>query len=394
MSHEIDRLLRAFAAEPLFIDPRKAAQIVALLDWRAKNGPRAEPYRQTAASRGPIARRRGQVEILQLFGTIMPRAELLADISEQTAPMVDFQRQFRLAAGNAENSAIVLEIHSPGGRIDMVPETAAMVRNARKPGRPIVAVVNTLAASAAYWIASQADEVVVAPSGEVGSIGVYMVHEDVSDFLKKEGVRVTFISEGPRKVEGNPFEPLSAEARGALQANVKYFYDLFVNDVARGRNVPASVVRADPEKEARHFGGGRVYPGHLAVALGMADRVATLEATVARLRKGTATVVSGASSGRSPATIEANTPAPNTAPMTDESLADFLRSYIFDATLSEDQKRAVAKYKAERPGAFKLAQRLGRRRPGEQQAAKPQMNGETVAGSWDRAIARANGRVD
>jgi hypothetical protein len=80
----------------------------------------------------------------------------------------------------------------------------------------------------------------------------------------------------------------SDEAKAALQANVRYFYDMFVADVAKGRKVSQSIVRADPEKTDKHFGGGRVYPAKTAVALGMADRVATLDETVTRLSRASA----------------------------------------------------------------------------------------------------------
>lgn len=284
MAHEIRRVLAAFAAQPWFIDPRKAEQIVAMLELRAMAGPRAEPFRKEgAALRQEVRTTKGTVAVLNLFGAIAPRAEALEDVSQQAALMVPFQNAFREVAADPSLSGIILNIDSPGGRVDLVPETAAMIRKARRDGRPIVAVANTLAASAAYWIASAADELVVTPSGEVGSIGVYVLHRDVSEALAASGIRMQFISEGARKVEGNPFEPLSEEARAALQTNVRYFYDLFVADVAKGRRVAESVVRADPEKDGKHFGGGRVYPAKEAVRLGMADRVATLDETIARL---------------------------------------------------------------------------------------------------------------
>lgn len=96
---------------------------------------------------------------------------------------------------------------------------------------------------------------------------------------------MTFIHEGPRKVEGNPFEPLSPEAAKAMQANVRHYYEMFTKDVAKARGVDVSIVRADPEEADAHFGGGRCYPAQIAVKLGMADRVDTLDATIARLKK-------------------------------------------------------------------------------------------------------------
>jgi signal peptide peptidase SppA len=286
MSHEIRRVLRAFATRAWFIDPRKAEEIVALLEFRAANGPRSEPYRAEPVTPQPVGQTQGKIAVLRLYGSIVPRMEHVRDVSASAASMVDFQRAFRAAAADPAVKAIVLDIDSPGGTVDLVPETAAMIREAHSAERPVIAVANTLAASAAYWLASAAGELVVTPSGEVGSIGVYLVHQDVSRALEAEGVAVTFISEGPRKVEGNPFEPLTAESRAALQANVRHYYDLFTRDVAKYRNVPVAVVRADPEKDEQHFGGGRVYPASVAVKLGMADRVDTLEGTIRRLMGG------------------------------------------------------------------------------------------------------------
>ena len=79
--------------------------------------------------------------------------------------------------------------------------------------KPITAIANTLAASAAYWLATAADELVVTPSAEIGSIGVFAAHRDFSVALHNAGLKTTLISAGKYKVEANPFEPLSAEAR-------------------------------------------------------------------------------------------------------------------------------------------------------------------------------------
>ena len=90
--------------------------------------------------------------------------------------------------------------------VDQIPETAAQTRAARAQ-KPIVAVANTQADSAAYWLASQADEIVVTPSGEVGSIGVYQMHRGLSEAHAMRGIAPTLVSAGKYKVEGNPYEP-------------------------------------------------------------------------------------------------------------------------------------------------------------------------------------------
>jgi len=155
-------------------------------------------------------------------------------------------------------------------------ELAAEVRAARGNGKPIVAVADTLAASAGYWLASQADEVVVTPSGSVGSIGVYAIHQEASRMLDAEGITTTIISAGPHKSEGNEFEPLTDEARDDIQSRVDTSYAQFLADVAAGRRVPVESVERD-------YGGGRVFPARKAYEAGMVDRVETLAQVVQRL---------------------------------------------------------------------------------------------------------------
>jgi ClpP class serine protease len=138
----------------------------------------------------------------------------------------------------------------------------------------IVAVANTMAASAAYWIASQADELVVTPSGQVGSIGVLAVHQDSSKLQERIGITTTVISAGRFKAES--FGPLSKAATQALQSNVDDLYDLFVADVAAGRKVSTQAVTAG-------YGEGRMVLAANAKPLGMVDEIATLEATIVRL---------------------------------------------------------------------------------------------------------------
>ncbi|MDG4903198.1 S49 family peptidase [Mesorhizobium sp. WSM4962] len=284
MAHEINRILRAFAMQPLFIEAAKGHQIAEILALRAAQGPRADSFTDTPAEQ-PAPSQTGNVAILRLFGPILPRAEAITDISQPAALMTRFQAQFRTAASDPRVTAIVIDIDSPGGQADLVPETVAMIRAARRSDRPIVAIADTLACSAAYWLGCGADEFSVTPSGLVGSIGAYVLHQDVSEALTAAGVKNTFVAEGPRKVEGNPFEPLDDAAKAWLQGIVKDCYDMFVADVAKARGVPASVVRADPETSDKHMGGGRSYPAKEALRLGMVDRIETLDQLVTRLQR-------------------------------------------------------------------------------------------------------------
>lgn len=225
--------------------------------------------------REPVRVGGGAIAVIPLSGPIFPRANLMTDISGGTS-LETFGRTVQVASADPQIGTIVLDVNSPGGSVDLMPETVATLRDARK-STPIVAVANTMAASAAYWLAAQADELVVSPSARVGSIGVIAAHDDESAMWEEHrGIKTTLITAGKHKAEANPFEPLSDEAREMIQAMVDEVYGWFVADVAKGRGVGRKAVEAG-------FGQGRLVGAQAAVDAGMADRVGTLEGTIARL---------------------------------------------------------------------------------------------------------------
>ncbi|MFY0619316.1 S49 family peptidase [Shimia sp.] len=287
MSHEIERVLQAASAGIWAIEPQKAAEILGLLALRAGGSGRdwTGPENEPVYAGEPVQGRRGTIHVLRLHGTIMPRGGMMAQMSGGASLEV-FQKAFLRAAEDSTAQAIVIDTDTPGGMVDQVPETAKLIYQARRAGRPIVAVSNTTAASAGYWIASAADELVVTHSGRVGSIGVYTMHDNLSDALREAGIERTLISAGSKKTQGNPYEPLDEDARAAIQARIDGTYKAFTSDVAKFRGVEPSVVRADPDKADSHFGGGRAYDAREALRLGMVDRVATLNETLNRLASG------------------------------------------------------------------------------------------------------------
>jgi capsid assembly protease len=235
---------------------------------------------EAALGRGPRSRNvRAGVAVVPLQGIITPQGSWLSLLfGGGPGGLQGFRQELREAVNDDDVDAIVLDVHSPGGQIGLVPETAAELRAARGT-KPIVAVANTMTASAAYWIAAQADEVVVTPSGFLGSIGVYLVHEDWSGWNAEAGIAPTYIYAGRYKVEANMDEPLGATARAALQAEVDYLYGLFVADVAAGRGVDEATVRSG-------YGEARVLPAEPAVAADLGDRVATIDDVITELANG------------------------------------------------------------------------------------------------------------
>jgi len=135
-------------------------------------------------------------------------------------------------------------------------------------GKPLWAVASESATSAAYAIASTAERIYVTRTGEVGSIGVVAAHVDQSGADGKAGLAWTFIHAGARKLDGNPHEPLSDPARTAIQEDVDALYDQLVDLVARNRSLAPEAVRGTE---------AAIYRGRAGTALGLADRVGTVE---------------------------------------------------------------------------------------------------------------------
>lgn len=193
-----------------------------------------------------------------------------------SATIEGMQAQFRAALADDTVANILWRIESPGGIVDMVPEFAAEIFKAR--GRkPMVAVVDTMMCSAASWIGLQADQVVAPGSALVGSIGAYLLHIDVSKMLEAEGIKMTFISSGEGKVDGNPYAPLDEDTRARLQEDVDEIYTQFVFAAARARGVKQSAVIKTWK--------AHVYSGDKAMALGMIDRKATFAEVIERTSK-------------------------------------------------------------------------------------------------------------
>jgi len=215
-----------------------------------------------------------QIAVLPLTGVISHRMGMLAESSGGLSTE-RFTGWLRSAVADPQVKAIVIDADSPGGTVDGVPELADEIYRSNKI-KPIVGVANSMAASAAYWLLSQAGELAVTPSGQVGSIGVFGSHEDRSKQAEMQGVKTSLISAGKYKTEGNPYEPLSEDGREAIQKGVDSFYDLFTKAVARGRTTDQAKVKAG-------FGEGRMATAQQAVKEGMADRIATLDQTLARL---------------------------------------------------------------------------------------------------------------
>lgn len=267
--------LRAFTmacAAPWAIQPEALRQILEIAtrehipDFDAVDAKRARRLDGTDS-----ARVRDGVAIVSVVGPIVRYADFFSDISGATS-ITTLSRDFNAALTDPNVRAIVLSIDSPGGEVAGVNEFAQMIFDAR--GRkPIVAYVDGMAASAAYWIASAADEIVADATALLGSIGVIATVPNPGARSAKE---INFVSsQSPKK---RP-DPTTESGKDQMQDLVDRLADVFVETVARNRDVSVDTVLSD-------FGQGAVFVGRNAIAAGLADRLGNFEGVVAELAAG------------------------------------------------------------------------------------------------------------
>ena len=217
------------------------------------------------------------IAVLPLYGVVTQRGNMVDDISGPGSTSTQqFTSVLRQMLADDTVGQILIDIDSPGGSVYGVSELASEIVKARAQ-KPVIAVANSLAASAAYWIGCSASEFYVTPGGEVGSIGVWQAHFDYSKALEEEGVKPTLISAGKFKVEGNPYVPLDKQAQAFMQSRVDDYYNAFIEAVAQGRGVSASEVRSG-------MGEGRVLGADAALAAGMVDGIATFDDVLAKMQ--------------------------------------------------------------------------------------------------------------
>jgi signal peptide peptidase SppA len=242
----------------------------------------------------------GGVAVIPVHGVIAPRANLLTAMSGGTS-FESLTGMLNEAMASSKVQTIVLDVDSPGGSVAGATEFASALMAARVT-KPIIAVAKYTMGSAAYWLASAATKVYAEPSALVGSIGIYTIHDEVSKALAAKGITRTYISAGKHKVDGNETVPLDGEALAHVQASVDAAYENFLGDIAKGRGVSLASVR-------NGFGEGRVVRASEALALGMIDGIATLDATIAAAAGGTPTPLSASATPQEPSPATGQEPS-------------------------------------------------------------------------------------
>lgn len=198
---------------------------------------------------------RGKVGVIPIEGTIGSSDELLKQL-----------RKFRK---DSSIKAIVLRINSPGGAVAPAQELYRELEKVRKK-KPVVASIETVGASAAYYIASATNQIFCSKGSITGSIGVIMMLAQVTDMMKKVGIDVRVIKAGKYKDIGSVVRPLTEEEKEILETFAKDIHEQFIQDVAKGRKGKIEI------DKLREIANGSFFTGGKAQELGLVDSMGNL----------------------------------------------------------------------------------------------------------------------
>lgn len=214
----------------------------------------------------------GSVAVIPIEGTLVHKGGWLESNSGETSYQ-GLQTQIARAAASNAVKGVVFEVDSFGGEVSGAFETAAAIRALSK-AKPTIAILTDFAYSAGYLLASQARQVVAPKWGGAGSIGIVMMHADVSGFYEKQGVTITVLQSGKHKTDGGPLSALAPEIAAKWTATMDAMRDDFAAAVAAGRGRRFTKAAA-LKTEATAYEAGE------AASLGLIDAIADPQQTFA-----------------------------------------------------------------------------------------------------------------
>lgn len=272
-------LTERFVSQPALLDTEGAARLNTLLSslpLAAEEHPVEDMMALTfgfapSGQRKPFAFADG-VAFIGVYGMLLHRFNWCC---EWATGYDNIRMKLEAALADPEVKGIVFDINSPGGQVAGNFELADMIYGSRSRKKTL-ALVDGSATSGAYSIASGAHRIVASPSSRAGSIGVVMMHASYAEYMKDNGIEITFMYAGKHKIDGNSYQKLPEEVRERYQASVDKSYTAFVNLVARNRGIEADAVR---KTEAL------VYDADEAKRIGLIDAIDQPDRAIAAFRK-------------------------------------------------------------------------------------------------------------
>lgn len=277
------------------IEPGAAAALVERakrMDLFAHVAESKSPKLEAKAESIPTAGQGGTIAAVMLTGVLM---KAIGSASDGTST-VEARRAIRQAAADPDVAAILLMIDSPGGSINGTADLAADVK-AASAKKPVFAFIDDLGASAAYWVASQADKVYAnTGTAQIGSIGTLSMMYDLSGQAEKEGIKVFRFGTGPLKGMGQPGVAVTEDMQTYMQAMVEDSQVMFDAAVKKGRGLT--------DKRLAEVKTGGVFLAGDALALGLIDGIKSFDAVVSELAG------EARKRGKSSSTTRAESPVP------------------------------------------------------------------------------------
>lgn len=198
-------------------------------------------------------------------GGVLPAGPHVARVNIGGIIRNDSERVAMLEAiARSPAQAVILAIDSPGGTVTGSEQLFTALRRLAEE-KPVVAVVEGVAASGAYIAALGADHIVARRNGLVGSIGVIFQYPDVTELMKTVGIKIEDVKSSPLKASPNPYSPTTPEARAAVEALVADSYGWFKGLVAERRKLSDTLLASVAD--------GRVFTGHQGLELQLVDEV-------------------------------------------------------------------------------------------------------------------------
>lgn len=230
-----------------------------------------------AARVGYPVTRRGDTAIIGINGPLMKKPNWILRMFYGVGSTADVTAAVKIAATDDSVRNLLLRVDSPGGEVDGIAELQDAL-TATKAQKPVVAFADGTAASLAYWAASQGNKLYLDRLSEVGSIGVFMALYDFSSMYEAAGIKTHLITTGDFKGAGVDGAPVTEEQLAEFQRMVDVYFGAFTDAVEEGRGLSASAVKQVAD--------GRMFIGAEAVKVGLADKVQSLDETLANIDQG------------------------------------------------------------------------------------------------------------
>lgn len=272
---DLPHLMSRIVGTPLLMAPNKLEPLLGVVHQKL-SGIKFDSVDEDDRSEGYDVQASHGIAMIPVMGTLVRRSSYLTTACGMSSYQT-IEAMTEAAFSDPSVRAVLLDIDSGGGEAGGVFDTARRLRQlSKRHQKPLWAIANEGAMSAAYAIACAADQVFVTTTAEVGSIGVVACHLDQSKSDSMDGLHYTYLFAGDRKVDGNPHHPLTDDARVSIQRDIDQLYGQFVQLVASMRGMEEQLL-IDTQAQ--------VYRGADAVAAGLADKVAPLSEVIGLLQQ-------------------------------------------------------------------------------------------------------------